>query len=251
MIKVRSGFTIVEVMFFLAISGLLLSAVIFNSTNSINLQRYRDSILSLQEFIQTEYNKTVNASNLIASSFECSMNSSSLTINTSSGTKNKGQSNCLLLGRYITTGSSTDGTKIFSYSVVGSKFQNSSRIDLDSLKNDYYINYDSANIISTSETYNLTWGAYMQNKNSTKSVFSLLIIRSPDSSNVYSLASIGSTKNASELINDNNSISNDLVLCVSKLTSAGDMMGVKVVANSSNSTGVLYIGDADTSGACK
>lgn len=237
-------------MLFVAISGLLIAVILANSTVFINQQQYRDSILSVQDFLQTQYSKTININNSISNSFSCSFNGSTLTISTGSGSNSKGQSDCLLLGRYITTGISTDGTRLDAYPVVGYKYQSSSRLDLDALKNDYYINFDNSNAINTSEPFNLTWGTYMQQKNGTKLIFSLLIIHSPNSASIYTLASIGSTKTISELLNDSSATSNDLIICINKPSVATRLMGVKVLSNSSNPTGVVYLGDADTSGAC-
>ena len=46
------GFTIIEVMLFLAITGLLAVGVLATVGNSINVQRYRDAVVTLQTEVQ-------------------------------------------------------------------------------------------------------------------------------------------------------------------------------------------------------
>ncbi|MEP6710564.1 MAG: prepilin-type N-terminal cleavage/methylation domain-containing protein, partial [Candidatus Saccharibacteria bacterium] len=52
------GFTIIEVMLFLAISGALAVGILIGSNVAITSQRYRDSLNSLQSLLQQQYNQT-------------------------------------------------------------------------------------------------------------------------------------------------------------------------------------------------
>ena len=47
------GFTIIEVMLFLAVTGALAVAILVGSGVAIGQQRYKDSVNSLQSFIQS------------------------------------------------------------------------------------------------------------------------------------------------------------------------------------------------------
>lgn len=51
--KTKSGFTIIEVMLFLAITGLMLIGVLGGTYSSIARQRYNDSLRSFAEFLRT------------------------------------------------------------------------------------------------------------------------------------------------------------------------------------------------------
>ena len=58
--KKSSGFTIVEVSLFLAITGLLFLSVTIGVQNSIYQQRYNDSVQSFADFLRTIYDEVLN-----------------------------------------------------------------------------------------------------------------------------------------------------------------------------------------------
>ena len=53
--RTETGFTLVEAMLFLAITGLLTVGILVGSGVAISQQRYRDSVNSLKSFIQDQY----------------------------------------------------------------------------------------------------------------------------------------------------------------------------------------------------
>ncbi|MBC7746826.1 prepilin-type N-terminal cleavage/methylation domain-containing protein [Pedobacter sp.] len=108
------GFTIIEVMMFLAISSLLLLGVFLLSGNLINGTRFTDSIRGLESFLQRQYEEVTSGVNPRGQQ-ACS--SSAVTIGGASDTP--GTSNCLLLGKVIIFRVGTD--TIDSYDVVGSE----------------------------------------------------------------------------------------------------------------------------------
>ena len=94
------GFTIVEVVLFLAVTGLLTIGVLVGSSAAIAQQRYRDSVNSLKGFIQEQYSQTVNVMDGDVNNPACSVSGNSLILD--SGTlQPRGTSDCLLLGRYL------------------------------------------------------------------------------------------------------------------------------------------------------
>lgn len=250
MSETKKAFTIIEVMIFLAFTGFMLALVFANSNDTIRRQQYRDSILSLQEFIQNQYSETINTRNTIPDGFNCVFNDSVLSID-NSGSYKRGQSNCILIGKYITTGDSLDGTRITSYPIVAIKSSNSSKLDLESIKQDYKVDYDKSNQIGLTDVYNITWNSSMKTKLGSSLQFSFAILHSPTSANIFTLVSNNSTAELSSLLLDSNSDDTDLTICLDKSnTNMNRMMGIKVNANSSNQAGVVYIGDGDTTGAC-
>ena len=58
--KIRGGFTLIEVMLFLAITGLLFLGVTIGVQNSVFQQRYNDSVQSFVDFLKSEYAETMN-----------------------------------------------------------------------------------------------------------------------------------------------------------------------------------------------
>lgn len=95
----RAGFTIIEVMLFLGISGALFAALMIGIGTNITQQRYSDSVRSFAALIQNEYSQALNATNQDISSKECNQ--------TTSGIVNDGKrdtwggSTCVILGRAI------------------------------------------------------------------------------------------------------------------------------------------------------
>ncbi len=62
--KTAEGFTIIEVMLVLAISGLLLVGLIGGTFASINRQRYNDSVRDFAEYLRTVYSEVISPQSL-------------------------------------------------------------------------------------------------------------------------------------------------------------------------------------------
>lgn len=110
----QKGFTIIEVILFVAISGLLTSMLMVGVSMSINRQQYRDSVQSYAGFLRSEYSKVVNVENDRSRSV-CPIDGADGRLETL-----RGQSECVIVGRYITTVGalgSTDGTSYKTYPV--------------------------------------------------------------------------------------------------------------------------------------
>ena len=59
----RKGFTIIEVVLFLAISGAVLAAIIAGTASVAAKRRYNDAVSDLAENIRNVYSSTVNVEN--------------------------------------------------------------------------------------------------------------------------------------------------------------------------------------------
>jgi type II secretory pathway pseudopilin PulG len=182
----KAGFTIIETMLFLAITGLLIAAMLVGVGTSINNQRYRDSVTSLQSFLQSQYSSISNVQNDRDNSWKC--DSSAISSQTGA-LQNRGQSNCVLLGRYITIveGNTTVAT------VLGYQTATASGTDIANLKASYTLGLSAIN----QQTDSLAWGTVIAwpvsgqgfQKPTTPRSIAILIVRSPDSGSIYTFTS--------------------------------------------------------------
>lgn len=160
------GFTIIEVIMFLAVTVMLIMAILIGSGNSINTQRYRDSVLSFKSFLQNQYTQVINVSN------------DSLTnvcYGDSTADNHRGQSNCVIIGRYITTQNNSNSLSIKTVLGYIPEVEASTKDDVGVLTD-----YDIKVIDIESEEYRFEWGASLvREKSNEPFVFSMLIVRSP------------------------------------------------------------------------
>lgn len=62
-IRVSPGFTIIEVMLFLAITGLMVAGILASASSSLNSQRYLDGVEAIRNLISSEYAKVYSLTN--------------------------------------------------------------------------------------------------------------------------------------------------------------------------------------------
>jgi type II secretory pathway pseudopilin PulG len=233
-----AGFTIIESVLFLGISGLLAMAVLVGTGTSINIQRYRDSVVSLQSTLQEQYSKVSSIRNTRGTDWTC--NSSSITSQTLPGNGlGLGQSDCAILGRFITT---TDSKTLLITDVVGYTplASTSGKSDIDALI-DYKIRLSTV----ASDSYELEWGASIVGAGNNKGlVFSILILRSPNSGTIHTfIDDSNSTNNVTGLLLAS-ALTKPVKLCVnSNGLFTGNKMAVFIKANSSSVSGVETLGD--------
>jgi type II secretory pathway pseudopilin PulG len=215
----NGGFTIIETMLFLGITGLLIFGVLAGVGSSINAQRYRDSVVSLQAVLQKQYSEVENVST------------------TDSGTCNgisnqfRGQSDCVIVGRYISTNNGRE-LVIKTVSLNKTPTTTAASDDLLALKNDSSVVFSGAE----AETYDMEWGTSLR-----PSSFSVLIIKSPFSGGIRTFVDPGSAiDDIKSLINVNNlKSSSSAKMCIESNGLSGDVpSAVTVAAGASNSSGV-------------
>ena len=225
----KAGFTIVETMLFLGISGLLMLGVLVGTGTSINTQRYHDSVSSLQSILQQQFSETSNVINSNSTS-ACGSNSS----------VQRGQSDCVFLGRYITT---TDGMNLSIRNVIGKEppSSNTSVDDVSVLQS--YVPYISS---VAGDIYNMNWGASLvQPGSSNVALFSMLILRSPSSGVIRTFIDPSySVTNISSLINKT-ALSQSVKVCVaSNGLFTGGKSAVLMTANATGPGGIETLGEA-------
>lgn len=233
----EAGFTILETILFLSITALLATGVLAGIGTSINIQRYRDSVTSLQSVLQQQYSEVSNVSNDNTKGCD---------------DKPRGQSDCVILGRYITT----ESNKILSIQRVIGQIPLGSVSSLDDVrvfKDDNGIDQPrgyNAIVISSdveaAETYEIEWGSSLveiEAKSSAPMAFSILILRSPISGTMRTFINPDSVVTASNIQNIITPVAlttNSIKMCVepSGGSSAGFKTAVEIMANSTGPTGV-------------
>ncbi len=229
-----AGFTIIETMLFLGITALLIMGVLVGAGTSINVQRYRDSVSSLQSILQNQFSEVSNVSNDTQADPAC-------------GGALRGQSDCVILGRFVT---SIDSKTLSIKSIVGTipAIPVASTNDVDVLKS-YNIQVSAAN----SENYELEWGSSITSQAPSKSiVFSMLVLRSPASGSIRTFVSDNTTTpvldgDIGSLVKDTN-LARSVTMCVdSNGLFTGGKASVIVTANATSPSGIETLGEG-TSG---
>jgi len=232
------GFTIIEVMLFLAVSGALAVAILVGSGVSIGQQRYRDSVNSLEEFIQSQYSNVTNVINDRDQTWTC--DSTGKVSSDSVGTgQPRGTSDCVLLGRFITIDPS--GTKLSSADVVG--YANPNAPDATSDILEFQTNYKLSISPINQETDVVGWGAQVvKPKTTTPMPISMLILRSPLSGAVVSFVVNGVQTDPNSMIAaaNMNQVTN---LCVNATagTFEGSRLAVQIGAYATNQGAIQIV----------
>jgi len=69
--RASRGFTIIEVMLFLAVTGVLAAGILASVGSTLGLQRYRDAVDGFSSYIQGQYGQTISVRNDIDNHREC------------------------------------------------------------------------------------------------------------------------------------------------------------------------------------
>lgn len=179
------GFTIIETMLFLAITGALIAGVLIGAGTSVTNQRYRDSVESLKSLIQAQYSELGSIKNDRANTLACDANATPV-----SGSQYRGQSDCVIVGRYMVI----DRSAIAIYTVLANKkatvTANSS--DIAYIRANYVYN-----VTSDVDKSSVEWGAQLAWPSSgtgaktptSPRTIGILFIRSPETGSVYTFSS--------------------------------------------------------------
>lgn len=237
----KVGFTIIETMLFLGITALLIVGFLIGTGNSISTQRYHDSVSSLQSILQQQYSEVSNVNNNNPGNLVCN-----------GITKARGQSDCAMLGRFITTSKNgcpgiDNFCKLSIKMVLGSTPLTSIAAlnDIDIFGSLHGYNIKVTNDMS--ETYDLEWGSSVVDIHGTASVFSMLVLRSPISGTLRTFidpANIVADGDVQSLLTSDALTQNGIKVCVdSNGLFNGSRSAVIVKPNSSDASGVETLGN--------
>lgn len=197
-IKKTHGFTIIEVMLFLAVSGALAIAILVGSGVAISQQRYRDSVSSLKSFIQEQYNQTANTQNGRSGEEACSGAAVAQPPNNVPNPQPRGTSECLLLGRVITV--SGDGKQVSAADIVGTRTSATADVeptDLAELQKNYTLGVSTIE----QEVRDVEWGArIVRPKTANPMPLTVAIVRSPVSGSVMTFMADGVQTNVKSMV---------------------------------------------------
>lgn len=183
----QRGFTIIETMLVLAVTGVLVATLLVGIGASINTQRYKDSVISLKSLLQSQYSMSDNVSNGRGTGWTCG--SSAKPAPLSNGIA-PGQSDCVLIGRYL----SISDNAVSSASVIGYEVSKAVAVnDVVEIKSNYTLGISTDTIDATT----LDWGssiAWPSSGSGSKSPttprqIAILVIRSPSSGTSYTFTS--------------------------------------------------------------
>lgn len=227
-IKTETGFTIIETMLFLAVTGLLAVGILVGAGVSIGQQRYRDSVNSLKSYIQDQYTEVTNVVNSRNGTWTCdSAGNVSQQTDVNSG-QARGTSDCVILGRYITVDAS--GMRLTTSNVVGYPLPGATQAssDIAELTTNYKLGLSSVD----QDTTTVNWGAQIvKEKTTTPMPLAILIVRSPLSGAVSTFMQQGvPTSLTSMIVVGNMNHAQDICVNADAGSFVGSRMEVQVSA---------------------
>lgn len=177
--KYKKGFTLIEISLFLALSGLLIVGVIAGTNRSISHQRYNNSVDSFVDSLKGLYSQVTYTQNSVA---------------TEAGRHGKA-----IYGKLITFGEDdSDLSKVHIYTVIGKVLSSRDISDLGNISPleslywadaDVFLTENFETSIVNESSFNLDWGAVLENGDNTPLKKTLLIVRSPLSGDIFTYVS--------------------------------------------------------------
>lgn len=212
-----SGFTILEVILFLAISGVLLVALIAGVNVNINQERYKDSVNNFVASLQKQYVLATNITNARSAKWSCG---NDLQPDTSADTA-RGTTECNIIGRLVT--GDAEGGKITVSNVVAYNINEenlaSATSDIDALTNDMTLAALSQTESTNPDDWQeieLGWGSTIKTVSGgvpKNGEFTMAILRSPLTGNVATYMSDQATDDWGAIVTPDNA-TRGLALCV-------------------------------------
>lgn len=205
----QHGFTLIESLLFLAITGTLIIAILAGTGAAINTQRYRDSVASLKSSVQSQYSDVINVRNEErVGGLTCD---SEAQATQSGAAQQRGQTDCVVMGRYIVI----DDNVMTAYTVIGynpaptTQYAN----DIAELQD-----YNLSRLTADAEAKELEWGAQIAwpvsgsgfRNPTTPRTFSMLILRSPTSGLVYTFTADSDVSDIETMVIAGTTQTNDL-----------------------------------------
>lgn len=238
------GFTVIETMLFLAVSGLLIMGILIGSGGAINAQRYKDATNSLLSYFQSQYDRVANVQNLRDTDLGCVTGGIELTV--SDTAIPRGTTDCVIIGRLLVasdSGESISARTVYASSDLSNSFSESGAQlggDVEVIKNSgLFIDDD----LGESRDYAPEWNTRLvQAGTSDPDAWQILIIRSPASGSIRTYISDDTGLSLVDLVDASNEGQRLICLDSRGLVMSGNR-GVVFSAGSTGGSGVKLVGD--------
>lgn len=201
----ESGFTVIEVILFLAITGLLFAVLMVGVGAGINQQRYLDSARAYKALIQNQYAATLNIDNQITNDWGCQTGG---VVDQNTPRSNRGTSECVILGKVIQVLPVSDGIASVQTSSITGRLSAGTG-DVQSMTDiDAILAYQPHIADFDKQVTDIDWGSYLMTDESPRrpSQAVIAILRSPATGliRVFTSKSSRTNSNLSDIINVTN-----------------------------------------------
>lgn len=233
------GFTIIEVMMFLAISSALAIFLIVGTGMTIQQQRYQDSVNTFTSQLQAEFTAVAQVENERSPTWSCTGGSIQLLQN---GGASRGTTACTIVGRYVTV--SPDGKTMLGYPVIATQAApETATSDSDAFAAMRLVVYrpdDTTGALRVSRQ-TLEWDAYLTTPTDGRASapFSLFVYRSPITGSVSSFSTASGNADVSSFLGDSATIQ----ICVRLDTVVQRRTAIEIVERAASSNAVRVIGE--------
>lgn len=239
--RARQGFTIIEVVLFLAITGLMMVGVLVGVGGSINRQRYQDAVATVQDFFQGQYNTVDNVYTNRPASLRC--NAGGIGVSGGVG-QARGTSNCSIVGRYLTSGDGVEFTSepVFALNDVTAVDASSFSSELDYITALNLVRA-GASFEDDNERFVVPWGTHIytdkDQKDSSQSL-TMLLVKMPTSGLIRTFTVFDDDKSVADTISG--ATASTVAICVAPdgLVSSPPS-GVNILPLAANVSGVQPI----------
>lgn len=240
----QAGFTIIETMLFLGVTGLIMSFMLVGVGTQLNQRRYQDASTSLVTYIQTQYSLVSNVNNS-RDEHEVCIGS---TVKVDASRSTVGTSDCTIVGRVLRT--VNDGQGIKATPVIATV--DAAKLPLNQGDSDIKVLHDASLTPGlVTEMYTPQWGTQLvqvEPDDNLAATFSILIVRMPTSGVVHTFVSTNENISLSSIVDVANQT--DFRICLGPNGLLGALSrptGVLLKADASNTAHVEFV----ASGECK
>ncbi len=224
----REGFTIIEVMLFLAITGLMMLGIFTAIRGTIDAQRYQDATASVVDYLQGQYNLVDNVQSNRKSTYTCAASG------ILGGASHRGTTNCSIVGRFVV---STDaGKTLTSQPIIATRDIKQLPVDTDPVGMGLVL--ASKELMAEDQDHTVAWATsvYVESGGAKDTQFAFAFVKNPYSGLTQTYYSSVGVTLASTL---GSSPTNPIDVCVDP---AGlvrhEPMGARILPLATNASGV-------------